>query len=193
MDDRQHLNPPSILTAIENDTEAIGFGMASDRKTGSLLRVLAASKPGGRFLELGTGTGISAAWILDGMDQASTLVTVDNDESAVAVAKRHLGRDPRVTFCVILGFEFLKSATENRYDFLFADTWPGKYDHLDEALQLLKPGGIYVVDDMLPQPSWPQDHAPKVPGLVAALENRTDVVIVKLGWATGLIVATKIR
>jgi predicted O-methyltransferase YrrM len=191
MDDCQNLNPPAVLTALEKDTEVIGFGMASDRKTGSLLRVLAASKPGGRFLELGTGTGISAAWILDGMDQNSTLVTVDSNESNVAVARRHLGQDPRITFCVMPGLQFLSEATNNQYDFLFADTWPGKYDHLDEAIQLLKPGGFYVVDDMLPQPSWPSDHAPKVPGLIAALEQRSDFVVVKLNWSTGLIVATK--
>ena len=32
--------------------------MASDELTGSLLCTLAATKPGGNFLELGTGTGI---------------------------------------------------------------------------------------------------------------------------------------
>ena len=125
------------------------------------------------------------------MDRDSTLVTVDNDESTVAVARRHLGHDSRVTFCVMPGAQFLREAVNNHYDLLFADTWPGKYDHLDEAMRLLKSGGLYVVDDMLPQASWPSDHAPKVPVVIAALENRTDAVIVKLNWSTGLIVAAK--
>jgi predicted O-methyltransferase YrrM len=53
--------------------------MASEPLVGALLRSLAASKPGGRFLELGTGTGVATAWLLDGMDDRATLVSVDND------------------------------------------------------------------------------------------------------------------
>ena len=56
--------------------------MASEPKTGALLKTLAASRPAGRLLELGTGTGISAAWLLAGMDRAATLITVDNDDAA---------------------------------------------------------------------------------------------------------------
>jgi predicted O-methyltransferase YrrM len=36
----------------------VGFTMASDAWTGALLRTLAAAKPGGSLLELGTGTGL---------------------------------------------------------------------------------------------------------------------------------------
>lgn len=90
---------PTALRAIEQETRALGFGMASDALTGALLRTLAASKPSGVFLELGTGTG--------------------------------------------------------------------------------------------PQPTWPEGHAAKVPALVAALEQRKDLVLTKLDWSTGLIVATK--
>jgi predicted O-methyltransferase YrrM len=165
--------------------------MASDAKTGTMLRTLAASKPSGTFLELGTGTGLSTAWILDGMDRFSTLTTVDNDATVTAIARRHLGHDPRVTFHTMDGAAFLEMLQGQRFDYIFADTWPGKYEHLDEALRLLKPGGFYIVDDMLPQASWPADHAPKVPRLVAALEARQELVLTKLGWATGLIVAVK--
>jgi len=30
-----------------------------------------------------------------------------------------------------------------------------KYTHLDDALALLKEGGLYVIDDMSPQANWP--------------------------------------
>jgi predicted O-methyltransferase YrrM len=46
---------------------------------GAMLLTLAASKPGGRFLELGTRAGLAAARLLDGMDGRSTLISVDND------------------------------------------------------------------------------------------------------------------
>jgi predicted O-methyltransferase YrrM len=191
MDDTENLQPPAMVVAIEQETVALGFPMASERKTGSLLRTLAASKPAGAFLELGTGTGLATAWILDGMDQDARLTTVDNDATVVAIAKRYLGQDSRVTFHLMDGAAFLKSLREQRFDYIFADTWAGKYDHVEEALRLLKPGGLYIIDDMLPQPSWPAGHAPKVPQLIALLEARNDLVLTKMHWATGMIVATK--
>lgn len=68
-----------MLKAIAADTARLGFIMASEPKTGSLLRLLAASKPAARILEIGTGTGISAAWLLDGMDDTASLVSIEND------------------------------------------------------------------------------------------------------------------
>src|SRR5262245_29889350 len=58
---------PTAIEAIRQETEKLGFTMASEPKTGSLLRAMAAAKPGGRLLELGTGTGIGTAWLLSGM------------------------------------------------------------------------------------------------------------------------------
>ena len=55
--------------------------MASDLYTGSLLKTLAASKPSGRFLELGTGTGLATAWIIAGLDEKSSLISIENNES----------------------------------------------------------------------------------------------------------------
>src|SRR6266478_2956918 len=96
MNDQDISRKPEVLAAIHKDTEELGFTMASEPKTGALLAALAASKPGGRLLELGTGTGIGTAWLLDGMDAAARLETVDNDEVAVVVARTHLSHDPRV-------------------------------------------------------------------------------------------------
>jgi len=166
--------------------------MASDSKTGSLLRTLAASKPAGAFLELGTGTGLSSAWILDGMDRMASLVTVDNDPAVVAIARQHLEGDPRVAFHVADGGEFLQGLEGQSFGFIFADTWPGKYTHLEQTLALLNPGGLYVIDDMLPQPNWPADHPPKVAALIGLLETRSDLRITKLNWSTGIIVCSKL-
>jgi predicted O-methyltransferase YrrM len=84
--DTVNLNPPSVLKDIEEATQAFGFTMGSDMLTGSLLRTLAATKPSGTLLELGTGTGLSAAWLLDGMDAQSRLMTVDSNEKHSACA-----------------------------------------------------------------------------------------------------------
>jgi len=192
--DTVNLNPPSRLKDIEEATQAIRFMMASDQLTGSLLRTLATTKPAATFLELGTGTGMGTAWLLDGMDSRSTLLTVDYDEQAISVAQRYLGQDRRVTFYTRDGAVFLQELKDQglTVDFIFADTWPGKYTQLGDALQLLNVGGLYVVDDMLPQPSWPEDHPPKVSNLISVLERRRDLRLTKLNWSTGLIVAAKL-
>ena len=59
-----------------------------------------------------------------------------------------------------------------------ADPWPGKFSHLDEALALLRTGGIYLIDDLLPQSNWPKGHAAKVPVLIDSLERRSNVTSV---------------
>src|SRR5688500_4606223 len=172
MNDRHNLSPPRVVQAIQQDTVASGFTMASEPQTGSLLRTLAATKPAGAFLELGTGTGLCTAWILDGMDRQSTLTTVDNDAAVLTIAQRHLGNDLRVTFHLSEGSRFLETLRGQTFDFIFADTWPGKYHQLDEALTLLKPGGLYVIDDMLPQANWPAGHDVKATTLISTLEQR---------------------
>src|SRR5882724_2378963 len=79
MNDEDIYGTPPVIQAIRHETEKLGFTMASEPKTGSLLRALAATKPGGRLLELGRGTGIGTAWLLAGMDGNSRLETVDRD------------------------------------------------------------------------------------------------------------------
>jgi predicted O-methyltransferase YrrM len=182
---------PAALDAITRDTDRIGFTMASERKTGSLLRALAASKPRGRFLELGTGTGVGTAWLLAGMDAESRLETVDNDVSVLDIARCHLGGDARVRFHSIDGADFLARAGTERFDLIYADAWAGKFTHLDLALRLLRPGGIYLIDDLLPQPNWPDGHGATVAALVADLEMRDGFVATKLGWASGLMIVVR--
>lgn len=184
---------PSALGAILRDTTALGFTMASEPKVGSLLAALAASKPGGRLLELGTGTGHGTAWLLSGMDAGSTLDTVDTDASVVAVAQRHLGSDPRVTFHLMDGADFLKRAAPSHFDLIYADAWPGKFSQLDDALGLLRPGGIYVIDDLLPQANWPEGHGPKVHALIDDIEAREAFTTVRLAWASGLMLVVRRR
>ena len=92
------------------------------------------------------------------MDDASRLETVDVDPEVVEVAKRYLSNDRRVTFTVMDGAEYLGEAS-GQYDLVFTDAWPGKFTHLDEVLALVRPGSLYVVDDLLPQPNWSAGHA----------------------------------
>jgi predicted O-methyltransferase YrrM len=191
VDEFAHLNPPAALRAILEHTEALAFPMPSEPRTGALLRVLAASKPGGRLLELGTGTGIGTAWLLDGMDRNARLISVDIDPGPQAVAREVLGLDTRLEIITADAREFLRTQQGNIFDLIFADAMPGKYEVLDEALNLLRPGGLYVIDDMLPQDNWPENHATKVPRLIADLAARAEFRIVSLAWSSGLVIVAR--
>lgn len=192
--DTVNLHPPSVLKDLEEATRSIKFTMGSDLQTGSLLRTLAATKPSGMLLDLGTGTGFSSAWLLDGMDAQSGLITVDRNEKVAGIARRFLGHDPRITFTTMDGIAFIDSMLEQgtRFDLIFADMQPGKFQRLEETLRLLKPGGLYVVDDLLLHTSWEEEHVTRVYKLLTTLEGRDDLRITKLNWSTGILIAAKV-
>jgi predicted O-methyltransferase YrrM len=171
------IDVPSTLTAIEADTVALGFEMPSERQTGTLLRTLAASCPNRKLLELGTGTGLATAWLLDGMDKSSTLTTAGNDE--------------RLQLCVEDANIWLNNNSNNSFDLIFADAMPGKYENFELAWNMLSIGGTYIIDDMLPQNNWPKGHASKVQNFLAELDNRNDCRIAKMCWSSGIVLAVR--
>jgi len=182
---------PSAYAGIERATIDNGFTMPSDILACSLLKTLASSKPAGKFLELGTGTGLSTCWILDGMDSNSSLVSIDNDEIYLGIAQQYLGQDGRLKLVLSDGGVWVKTHLEQKFDYIFADTWHGKYLLLNEVLGMLNKGGLYIVDDMVPQANWPEGHQEKAVDFVNSLERRSDLNVTKQNWATGIIIAVK--
>lgn len=183
---------PKYYNAIAEATQMAGFTMASDMLACSLLHTLAASKPVGNFLELGTGTGLSTAWILDGMDAHSSLVSIDNAPIFLEIAQRFFSDDTRLQLVCTDGGEWIDQNKLLKFDYIFADTWHGKYLLLDETLSMLNKGGFYIIDDMLPQPNWPDGHHEKARKLVEDLEARKDLMLTKQIWATGMLIAVKV-
>ena len=107
------------------------------------------------------------------------------------IAKTNLGNDHRLCLVNMDGREWIKNNKDKKFDFIFADTWHGKYLLLDEVLAMLNKGGLYILDDMLPQPNWPEGHSEKVENLVKVLEMKDDLFLTKQVWATGIIMAAK--
>lgn len=64
-------------------------------------------------------------------------------------------------------------------------------DELDLALSLLAPGGLYVIDDMLPQPNWPAGHDAQVQLLMEDLARRPQLQLCSLPWPCGVVIATQ--
>ena len=190
MNDKIITGFPEGYEAIKEATAALEFTMASDLYTGSLLKTLAATKPSGRFLELGAGTGLATAWIVSGMDEKSSLLAMENNEILIDVANKNI-IDSRVEFLLADAYEWISNYKGGKFDFIFADAMPGKYDLFDETIEMLNSGGLYIIDDMLPQPNWPLGHDEKVELFISSLENRNDLLITKMNWSTGIIIVTK--
>ncbi|SDQ72416.1 O-methyltransferase [Flagellimonas zhangzhouensis] len=192
MDQSIILNQPKQYDSLLAKSEEMGFTMPSDIYIGAFLKTMAASKLAGNFLELGTGIGLSLSWLLDGMDEDSKMISVDNDPELIQVAKMYFDADEnRLQLVCADGAEWLESYKGPQFDLIFADAWPGKYSHLDLTIGLLNKGGYYIIDDMQKQPNWPEGHEEKALELVGVLEERKDIIITKMNWSTGLIVAVK--
>ena len=183
---------PTALPAIVDATLALRFPYASNLEFGPLLRMLAASKPGGRLLEFGTGTGVGTSWLLDGMDAAARLVTVERNPDVQAVAKKHLEEDSRVTFVLGDAVVFAAGQAEASFDLLFADGGGiGKGGDLDAGLRLLRPGGLYIGDDLRQHLMQDNGRAERMRAFEAALQARPDFAVVKLDWSSGVILGAR--
>ena len=187
-----HFVDSELVTRLHRLAAKHGFDGSSTVTVGELLATLAASKPAGSFLELGTGLGLGTASLLSGMTTSARLTTVELDE-ALSLAARTAISDPRVTWIVADGADWLASqATRSRrFDLVFADTWPGKFTHLELALDLVAEGGLYVVDDLSPQTQWPAEH-------LVAVEALVEQLVIMPGWqacpldiASGLMICAR--
>jgi len=108
----------------------------------------------------------------------------------IEVARKNIN-DSRVEFVLTDGYEWLKNYDGEKFDFIFADAMPGKYDLFEETINLLNSGGLYIIDDMLPQPNWPEGHDKKAEAFIQQLEERNDLLVTKLNWSTGIMIVVK--
>src|ERR1700692_4635871 len=118
MDETRFQPPPKALEAIMVQTREIGFQSWCWPPVGALLRVMAALKPGGRLLEIGTGTGVGTCWLLDGMDAPAHPPTIDSDSRVQAIARSHLGKDARLTMLCEDAAAVIRRERPNSFDLI---------------------------------------------------------------------------
>lgn len=122
--------------------------------TGSALRLLAAAVGAKAVMELGTGTGVSGTWLLRGMRADGVLTTVDIDAEYQRLARQTFEAagfsGPRVRLINGAALEVLPRFADAAYDLVFVDAARGESsEYLDEALRLLRPGGLVAFDNAL--------------------------------------------
>jgi predicted O-methyltransferase YrrM len=119
--------------------------------------VLAATRGRARVAEIGTGTGVGAAWIVSALDPAVSFVTVELDAGRAAAARDLFGEDPNVR--VLAGDWHELMPPEAPFDLLFYDGGGKQRPDLDgeQVFGLLAPRGVVVMDDLTP---WREEPDP---------------------------------
>lgn len=132
-----------------------GSPSASLPGTGRFLAVLAAGCHRGRIAELGTGVGIGAAWIASAMPADCVLITTEIDPARAAAAAGVLAADDRVQVRTGDWESLLPSHAP--FDLIFADSGIRDQQRFAGLVDMLKPGGRIVMDDLTPVAALPLD------------------------------------
>ncbi|MDX6266972.1 MAG: hypothetical protein QOD70_1712 [Frankiales bacterium] len=136
------------LTAARSRAAEVGVPCV-DPVTGSLLRLLAATSAAKAVVELGTGAGVSALWLLRGMAPDGILTSVDLETEHQRLAKQSLNEagygSGRVRLIAGEALNVLPRLSDGAYDLVFCDAAHSEnLDYLAAALRLLRPGGLVV-------------------------------------------------
>jgi predicted O-methyltransferase YrrM len=129
---------------------ALAFEGSSIPEVGRLLHLLAAQRGRARVGEIGTGTGVGAAWIVSALPPEVPFVTVELDAARAAAASELFADDENAK--VIHGDWHELMPPEAPFDLLFYDGGGKRHPEVDgeHVISLLAPGGTVVLDDLTP-------------------------------------------
>ena len=121
---------------------------------GAMLRVLAASLAARSVVEIGTGAGVSGLYLLRGMPEDGVLTTIDveveNQRAAREAFVEEGIRPNRTRLIPGRALDVLPRLTDGAYDLVLLDAEKTEYEeYLEQALRLLRPGGVLAVDNAL--------------------------------------------
>jgi predicted O-methyltransferase YrrM len=134
--------------ADEVGAEVIGTGVAT------ALTLLARAVNARAAVEIGTGTGVSAAALLSGMDPDGVLTSIDPDADDQLVAREVLATAgiPARRARLITGQPLLvlPKLSDSAYDLVYVDGDPLEYvEYVAQGERLLHSGGIFVMHHAL--------------------------------------------
>ena len=171
---------------------------------GAVLRFLASVLDARAVVEVGTGTGVSSLWLLRGMRSDGVLTTVDIEAEHQRLARQSFTEagiaTQRVRTIAGAALDVLPRLTDGHYDLVFCDGDKREYAaYLDEAVRLLRPGGVVAFDnalwhDRVADPAQRDEETVAIrelghrvaadPGLVPALLPVGDgLLVAKKEWA----------
>ena len=120
---------------------------------GNLLRLLVAISGAKRVLEVGTFTGFSALCMASALPEDGELITCEVSEAHAAIARQFFERSPdgrKIKLRMGPAIETMRHQPELSFDLVFVDADKTAYpDYYEEALRLLRHGGLLVGDNTL--------------------------------------------
>lgn len=152
-------------------------------------------------VEIGSGTGVSGLALFEGMDPAGVLTSVDSEHDHQAVARQVFTslKIPTRRFRLISGtaLEVLPKLSSGAYDLVLADADPLEaVEYVDQALRLLRPGGVLVLHDALwhnkiADPDNQDDETIVLREAIDAVRNSEDLWSTLLPVGDGVLVAVR--
>jgi predicted O-methyltransferase YrrM len=198
------LREPDVLRRLRDETRAMpNFQMQIAPEQGQFMALLVRLTGARRILEIGTFTGYSALAMALALPPDGRLVACDVSEEWTAIARRYWAEagvdvliDLRLAPALDTLDRLIADGQAGRFDTAFIDADKGNYlAYYERALDLLRPGGLVMVDNVL----WggrvvddPKDaDAEAIQAFNAALrdDDRVDVSLVPIG--DGLTLARK--
>jgi len=121
-------------------------------ESAQLLKVLCHISRPERILEIGTAIGYSTIMLARSMAENGIIDTIEIDEEMIEKAFGYIkraGLEEKIRIINGDAGEILQ-CLGTPYDFIFLDAAKGQYiDFLPHCLRLLKPGGIFITDNVL--------------------------------------------
>jgi predicted O-methyltransferase YrrM len=145
----------------EDDVMKVARGMSAEvgltpvsSGTGAMLQVLTAASSARAVVEIGTGTGVSALWLLRGMRSDGVLTTIDIEPEHQRMARRIFieAGHPAGRTRLIAGraLDVLPRLADRAYDVLFLDGDRADYAACALAApRLLRSGGLLAINGAL--------------------------------------------
>jgi predicted O-methyltransferase YrrM len=141
--------PPLVVRALRMSLER-GYVQTSRSETGRLLATLAATRIG-TIAECGTGCGVGAAWLRSGAPKDTRVITAELDPD-LAHAVMTMFADDDID---VMHADWTSLAEHGPFSLIFLDAASAKTWPREEIIELLEPGGMIVLDDFVPCPTWP--------------------------------------
>ena len=182
---------PVLLHAMSWAAE---FGVrAVSPGTGAALRLLALATRARSVVEIGTGTGVSGLWLLQGMPADGLLTSVDVEPEHQALARQSFaaaGFEPaRFRLIAARTRTMLPRLADGAYDLMFVDGAVLDYPYcVEEASRILRVGGLLVVNNGYGEAD---EDAPVLRSVVEGLRNDPQWTATLLPTGSGLVCAAR--
>ena len=143
-----------LLQDLLKETETItGRSRWSIGKVeGRLMQFLLKASGARSAVEIGTFTGFSALMIAEALPDDGRLITCESSSAYADIALRYFKKSPhgrKIRLELKPAIETLKEISDNSVDFVFIDADKPSYSlYFDEALRILRPGGLVFVDNV---------------------------------------------